>query len=537
MAGLAASFGSGAMTNSLSEISGSDVIMVIGSNTSENHPVIAFKIKKAVRNGTRLIVADPRKIDLVELADVWLRHKPGTDVALINGMMHVIIREGLWAKEYVKERTEGFEELKDAVEKYDPAIVEKITGVPASLIEKAARLYAEAEKAAIYYAMGITQHITGTDNVKSLANLAMLCGNVGIESGGVNPLRGQNNVQGACDMGGLPNVLTGYQPVTSSEAREKFERAWGVKLNDKTGLTVVEMMQAAAEGKIKAMYIMGENPMISDPDLHHVEKALRSLDFLIVQDMFMTETARLAHVVLPSASYAEREGTVTNTERRVQRFYKAIDPPEEARSDWEIICDLAGRMGHNWQYDSASEIQDEIASLTPSYAGITYDRLEDGGLQWPCPSKDHPGTKYLHKDKFARGKGKFFAIDHHDPDELPDDKYPFLLTTGRLFQHFHTGSMTRRVAGLEMLSPEGPVEINPRDAERLGVCEGDMVELISRRGRIKTKVKVTDRSPEGVAFMSFHFSESPVNMLTNPALDPTAKIPEYKVCAIRIEKI
>jgi formate dehydrogenase major subunit len=540
VAGLAAAFGSGAMTNSLAEIIDSEVLFLIGTNTTENHPVVATKMKQAVtQRGAKLIVADPREIDMTRFADIWLRHTPGTDVALINGLMHVMIEEGLYDKEYVQSRTEGFEEMKEILKRYTPEFVEGITGVPQDDLRKAARLYAGATRAAIFYAMGITQHITGTDNVKSLANLAMLCGNVGIASGGVNPLRGQNNVQGACDLGALPNVYTGYQQVANAEARVKFEKAWGVKeLPAHVGLTVTEMIPAAAKGDLKALYIMGENPLVSDPDLKHVEESFANLDFLVVQDIFLTETAQRADVVLPAASFAERNGTFTNTERRVQRVRKGVEPPGQARTDWEIIADLATRMGYEMQYRSAEEIFNEITKLTPSYAGINYKRLEkEGGLQWPCPTSKHPGTPYLHKDKFVRGKGLFHAIEFIPPAELPDKDYPLLLSTGRVLYHFHTGSMTRRDEGLNFRYPEGHVEVHPVDAYELGVENGEKVRVASRRGEIEIPVQVTPRSPQGTIFIPFHFYEAAANRLTNAALDPIGKIPEFKVCAVKVEKL
>jgi formate dehydrogenase alpha subunit len=540
VAGLAAAFGSGAMTNSLAEIANSEVLFLTGTNTTENHPVIAIKMKQAViEGGAKLIVADPREIDMVRFAHIWLRHTPGTDVALINGLMHVIIEEGLYDEEYVRSRTEGFEEMREVLKRYTPQFVEGITGVPQVDLRKAARLYAGAERAAIFYAMGITQHITGTDNVKSLANLAMLCGNVGIESGGVNPLRGQNNVQGACDLGALPNVFPAYQQTANAEARKKFESAWKVKqLQGTPGLTVTEMIPAAAKGDIKALYIMGENPMVSDPDLKHVEEALKNLDFLVVQDIFLTETAQMADVVLPAASFAEKDGTFTNTERRVQRVRKGVEPPGQARPDWEIIADLAARMGYAMQYRSAEEIFAEFTELTPSYAGISYKRLEkEGGIQWPCPTPKHPGTTYLHKDKFVRGKGLFHAIEFIPPAELPDKEYPLLLTTGRVLYHYHTGSMTRRDDGLNFRYPEGHVEMHPVDAMEMGVADGERVRIASRRGRIEMPVMVTSRSLQGTVFIPFHFFEAAANRLTNPVLDPIGKIPEYKVCAVKVAKV
>jgi len=536
VAGLAAAFGSGAMTNSIEEIESADVILATGTNTTENHPVISSRIKRAVRRrGARLIVIDPREIDLVKYAELWLRQKPGTDVAVINGLMNVIIAAGIFAREYVENRTEGFEALRMTVERYTPEYVEGISGVPADDLIRAARLYAGAERASLLYAMGMTQHITGTDNVKSCANLAMLCGKVGIEGGGVNPLRGQNNVQGACDMGALPNVFPAYQPVASSEVRAKFRRAWGTTISAKQGKTVVEFMEAARKGEIRALYVMGENPLLSDPDAAHVEEALKRLDLLIVQDIFLTETARLADVVLPSACFAEKDGTFTNTERRVQLVRKAVPPPGQAKADWEIIAGLATRMGYPMSYASAAHIMAEISRVTPSYAGIAHERLEKEGLQWPCLNADHPGTRFLHKDRFSRGRGLFHAVEYIPPAELPDADYPLILSTGRVLYHYHTGTMTRLAKGSMERCPESLVEIHPADAQRLGIRDGQMVRIASRRGSIRAKAKVTARSDTGMIFMNFHFHEAAVNLLTNPALDPIGKIPEYKVCAVRVE--
>jgi formate dehydrogenase alpha subunit len=536
VAGLAASFGSGAMTNSIEELEFTDLILATGTNTTENHPVISSFIKRGVRQqGVKLIVIDPREIDLVKYADVWLCQKPGTDVAVLNGLMNVIISENLYARDYIAERTENFDALKAVVSKYTPEHVEKISGVSAKDLKKAARMYAQAKRASIVYAMGITQHTSGTDNVKSVANLSMLCGNVGIEGGGVNPLRGQNNVQGACDMGGLPNVYPAYQQVSNEAARKKFEAAWGVKLSAKPGLTLMEIMAAAGKGDIKALYIMGENPLLSDPDLKHVEKELRNLDLLIVQDIFLTETAQIANVVLPSTSFAEKEGTFTNTERRVQRVRKIVDAPGEAKADWEIISELSTKMGYSMKYSSAKEIFYEVINVTPSYAGMTYERLEKEGLQWPCPTADHPGTKFLHKDRFSRGLGLFHAIEYIPPAELPDEEYPLFLSTGRVLYHYHTGTMTTRAQGPSERYPESLVEINPLDAEKLGISEGQIVKVTSRRGTIQAKAQITQKSMPGTIFMNFHFAGAPVNALTNPALDPTGKIPEYKVCAVKLE--
>jgi len=479
-------------------------------------------------------VVDPREIELTRYAALWLRQRGGTDVAWLNGLMNVVINERLYDEEFIKTRTENFDEFKRVVLKYTPEKVEKITGIPGEKLIAAARMYAKAKRGSIIFAMGITQHITGTDNVLSLANLAMLCGNVGKEGVGVNPLRGQNNVQGACDMGALANVYPGYQKVSDAKVREKFEKAWGVRLSPEEGLTVVEMMDAAARGKIKGLYIMGENPMLSDPNINHVEEGLENLEFLVVQDIFLTETARMADVVLPGVSFAEKDGTFTNTGRRIQLVRKAIPEVGKGKEDWRIICELSKRMGYPMNYSSPSEIMDEIASLTPIYGGVHYDRLDKDGLQWPCPTREHPGTPYLHKDKFTRGRGFFTPVDYIPPAELPDEEYPFLLTTGRILYHFHTGSMSRRSKPLSGIVPEGFLEMNPVDGESLGIKDNDWVKVSSRRGEVTTRVKLTERVDKGVVFMTFHFAESAANLLTNDALDPVAKIPEYKVAAVKI---
>lgn len=525
------------MTNSIEEIKNTGCLFIIGSNTTENHPVISLEMKEAVRaHDAKMIVADPRHIDLVDYADLWLRQKPGTDVALINGMMHVIIRDNLHDRAFIAERTENFNQLADMVTSYTPQLVESITTVPAADIERAAHLFAEAKTAAIFYAMGITQHTTGVDNVKSLANLAMLTGNVGKESTGVNPLRGQNNVQGACDMGALPNVLPGYQAVTDEAVRRKFEAAWGVTLPSQVGLTIMEIMNGALEGKIKALYIMGEDPLTSDPNTSHVREAIEHLDFLVVQDIFLSEVGKHAHVVLPGATFAEKDGTFTNTERRIQRVRQAIRPVGSARPDWKIILELFKRMGMEQPLNSPQKIMEEISSLTPQYGGITYERIEKAGIQWPCPDTKHPGTRYLHKDRFTRGKGQFFPIEFINPQELPDAEYPHMLTTGRVLYHYHGGNMSRHSKGLTEIYPEGLVEMHPQDAEAVGCSDGDMVVVESRRGAVTGKLKVTRKTSPGIVFMTFHFPDVLANMLTNDALDKVAKIPEYKVCAVRVRK-
>jgi formate dehydrogenase alpha subunit len=539
VAGLAAAFGSGAMTNSIPDIEDSDCSLIVGSNTPEQHPLIASRILGAKRKGAKIIVADPRRTLLCNIADIYLPIKPGTDVALINAMMKVIIDKGLEDKRFIKERTEGIERLLETLKRVSLCEVSKITQVEAKDIEQAAEIYAQAKRGSILYCMGITQHTTGTDNVISIANLAMLTGNLGRPGTGVNPLRGQNNVQGACDMGGLPNVLPGYQSVADSELRAKVAKAWGVSdLPSRPGLSVVEMMNAAISGGLKAMYIIGENPMVSDPDINHVREALERLDFLVVQDILPTETAALADVVLPAACWAEKQGTFTSTDRRVQMIRKALEPPGEAKADWQIICQLARLMGPSepFPFTSSEEIFNEACQVTPIYQGMSYKALEKpDGIQWPCPSNGHPGTTILHQQQFTRGKGKFHPVTYREPAEIPDEHYPYILTTGRVMFQWHTGSMSRRSKALEGESPESFIELSPEDAVKLRIKDGGQVEVSSRRGKIQTAALVTERIKPGVVFMPFHFAESAANQLTNPALDPVAKIPELKVCAVRIK--
>jgi formate dehydrogenase alpha subunit len=526
------------MTNSIAEIEQSKVILVTGSNPTENHPVIGAAIKRAVlEHGAKLIVVDPRKIELAEMATLWLRPRPGTDLAWINGLVHIIIEEKLMNINFIQERTEGFEELKAAVSAFTPSMVSGLTGIPEKDLFEAARLYA-GDRAAIYYAMGITQHSHGTDNVKALANLALISGNVGLPGTGINPLRGQNNVQGACDMGALPNVFSAYQNVNDPVIIEKMEKAWGVKdLSDKPGLTLMEITEGAKNKTIHGLYIFGENPVISDPDTHHLTEALQTLDFLVVQDLFLTETAQLADVVLPGTSFAEKEGTFTNTERRVQRVRQAIAPLGEAKPDWQIIAELSTRMGLPMNFENPEAIFEEMRSLTPSYAGITYQRINRAGIQWPCPTLDHPGTPLLHQERFTRGLGKFHALTYLGPKEVPDADYPLILSTGRILYHYHTGTMTRKSKGLEEKAPECLIEISPADAQALKIAEGDRVRVLSRRGDLEAKIKITERSPQGTIFIPFHYAEAAANRLTQTGLDPAAKIPELKVCAVRIEKM
>ena len=536
MAGLATVFGSGAMTNSIPEIENHDVIFVIGSNTTETHPIIGLKMKKAVRRGAELIVVDPRKIDLVRFSSLWLQHRPGTDVALLNSIMHVIVKENLIDKKFIEERTEGFESFKDSLNAYPPEEGERITGVPKEDIIKAALLYGNAIRPGIYYTMGITQHTHGTENVYSIANLALMTGNLGRESTGVNPLRGQNNVQGATDMGCIPNFFPGYQKLNIPGVKQKFQTIWGVRLSDKIGLTATEMTKAAFEGSLKAMYIMGENPAMSEPDINHTIKTLKKLDFLVVQDIFMTETAELADVVLPAACFAEKDGTFTNTDRSVQRIRKAVEPPGEAKEDAYIIIELAKRLGYEMRYDSIEDIFQETGKLWPALAGITYKRIAKTGLQWPCPTLDHPGTPYLFKGGFPRGRAAFTVVRYRASEELPDNEYPFLLSTGRQLFQYHTGSMTRRVDAINMVSPGAYIEIHPDDADKLKVRDGDIVKVTSRRGSLDVKVMVSGRPLKGLVFIPFHYSEAAANLLTNTALDPVARIPELKVCAVKIEQ-
>jgi formate dehydrogenase alpha subunit len=538
VAGLRQSFGSGAMTNSNNDIGEAACIMSIGSNTTESHPIIGFNVKKAVRRGARLIVANPREIRLVRYADIWLRHKPGSNVALLNAMAKVIIDEGLIDSTFIEERCEDFTAFRESLAGFDMSSAEEITGVPREQIAEAARMYATNKPAAILYAMGITQHSHGTDNVIAIANLAMLTGNIGKPGSGVNPLRGQNNVQGACDMGALPNVYPGYQAVDDSAVREKLEAAWGSKLSPTPGLTHTEIFEAVHQRKIKALYLVGENPVLTDADAGRIREALEKLDFFIAQDIFLSEAAELADVVLPGASFAEKDGTFTNTERRVQLVRQAIPPLASSRPDWQITCQIAQRMGSKgFDFESPSQIMDEIARLTPSYGGISFERLEGSGLQWPCPTREHPGTAILHTQKFTRGRGRFIPLEHQPPAEMADDDYPLVLTTGRSLFQYHTGTMSRKVSGLNVFRDKERVEINPEDARGLAIADGDRIKVISRRGEVTATARLTGASPPGVIFMTFHFAESPTNVLTNPVVDPVAKIPEFKVCAVRVEKI
>ena len=586
MVGLATVTGSGAMTNTIQELTDAKAIMIVGSNTTTNHPVIGYRIREAKRKGAKLIVIEPRNISLTNIADVHLRLKPGTDVALSNAIVHVIIREGLEDKEYIEKRTQGFEYLKEMVEEYTPEYAAEITGVPAEDIETAARLFAEAESGSIAYCMGVTQHTSGTENVLALTNISMLTGNLGKPHGGVNPLRGQNNVQGACDMGCLPNVLTGYQPVygdnsqdtywesmtqqntppelravqrisdevradtiefertvyrgmsVSDEVRKKFSKAWGVELSNAPGRTIVEMFHGNPSRRNRVLYIMGENPVVSDPNTNHLKECMEEFDFLVVQDIFLTETAAYADVVLPAASFAEKDGTFSNTERRVQRVRRAVYPRGESKADWEIIQLIAQRMGLDWNYSSTEDVWNEVRELTPHYfGGMSYERLEEQGLQWPCPTEDHPGTPIMHYKQFARGIGQFSTVQYRPrAAEAADEEYPFILTTGRKLYHYHTRTMTGKEHGLDLLWSGELMQICSEDAQALGLFNGDEVKVTSRRGSVKTRIQITHRMTPGIVCMSFHFAESAVNILTDNSICNISVIPGTKVTAVKIEK-
>ena len=538
------------MTNPMNDIAeNAKAMLIIGSNTTEQHPVFGTKLRQAVRNrGVKLVVADPRRIDITEFATLHLRHRPGTDLPLVNGLMNIILQRGWEDREFIANRTEGFDELKAVLDQYPPESVAETTGVPVEQLYQAAEILATNKPMAVMWAMGITQHIVGVRNVMDLANLQMLLGNIGIPGGGVNPLRGQNNVQGACDMGGLPNVYPGYQNVTVEAVRQKFEAAWGANLSDQVGMTVTEMIPSIEKGKTKALYILGEDPIMSDPDSRHIRHCLSICDFVALQEIFPSETAPYADVLLPGASFAEKVGTFTNTERRIQMVCKAVESPGVARDDWWIIAELAKHIlatgtrqisnapYASWDYANTSQIMDEIAALTPSYAGVSHERLERGDqLHWPVKDKLHPGTPILHIGQFTRGKGKFAPIEHVPPQEMPDDEYPMLLSTGRVLYHWHGGEMTRRAQGLMEIYGNALVEVNPDDAQRLGLNGHHSVRISSRRGSIEAEAWITDRVPPGMVFANFHFPEASANELTIAALDPVAKIPEYKICAVRVE--
>ena len=544
--GLQLAIGSSAMSNSIAEMESLDTFIVTGSNTTETHPVISLFLKKAVRqNGAKLIVIDPRQIEMTDFATLWLRQNPGTDVAVFQAMAHVIVTEKLYNQDFIASRTEGFDDYIESLEACTPEWAEQITGVPAEDIRKAARMYANAERAAIYWGMGISQSTHGTDNALALANLALMTGHIGKPGTGLNPLRGQNNVQGCSDSGGLPFFYTAYQRVTDPATRARFEQAWHTPLPPDPGLTVTEMVDAALLGRVRAMVVMGENPMMSEPNLSHAQHALEALDFLVCLDIFHNETTELADVVLPSASFAEKDGTFTNSDRRVQRVRQALPPVGDSRPDWQIVCELATRMekilgvekSAGFDYADPEAIWEEMRAVTPDFYGITYERLEhEGGVHWPCPSLDHPGTPYLFEDDFPRGKGKFWALDYGTESELPDEEYPYNLSTGRVLFHWHGGTLSRN-ASLGEAFPEPILEMHPEDAHRLQLVSGDWVEVTSRRGSVVCRVMVTGRSPVGTVFLPFHFVEAAANLLTLDKVDPRAKIPDFKMAAVKLRKV
>jgi predicted molibdopterin-dependent oxidoreductase YjgC len=538
---MAVMVGKGAMTNSIEELAGADLLLVAGSNTTEAHPVISLRMKQAVRKGAKLIVIDPRKIELTKWATRHLQINVGTDIPLFNAFAHVMIKEGLFDREYVENRTEGFDELAKHVEFYTPEYAAEVCGVPASEIIETAREYAAASgKAAICYTLGITEHSCGSHNVQSIANLGMLGGNFGKKNAGVNPLRGQNNVQGASDSGALPTDLPGYQKLEAPGVREKFEKAWCSDLPKRRGITKITAMDQMLRGKVRSVYIMGENTIVSDPNTNHAQAALEAADFIVVQDLFMTDTAKLATVVLPAASFAESDGTFANSERRVQRVRAAIKPVGEARTDVDILLDLMERFGVVQDLNTPSDVWDEMRGLAPILSGISYERLDnEGGLQWPCPTEDHPGTEYLHKDEMESGVPGYFApVDHIPPAEQVDSEYPLVLTTGRRRSTYHTGTQTGRASGFDLLVGSEMVEMNPLDADQLELTDGQLVTVSSRRGAVEVPVKITDMSPHGTVFMSFAFPElTQTNRLTSDAYDFITETPEFKACAVRIDPI
>jgi formate dehydrogenase alpha subunit len=567
VAALQLAIGSSAMSNSIAEMKDLECLIVTGSNPTENHPVIGTFLKQAVRqNGAKLIVVDPRQIEMTRFADLWLRQRSGTDTALFNAMAHVILEDGLYDKKFVATRTEGFAEYADGLEGKTPEWAAAITGVPPEDIRRAARMYAQANAAAIYWGMGISQSTHGTDNALTLANLALLCGHVGRPGTGLNPLRGQNNVQGCSDSGCMPNVYTAYQPLTDPDVRRKFEEVWHTRLPEQPGLTTTEMVDGILSGQVKGWYVTGENPLMSDPDLNHARRAIEELEFFVAQDIFLNETNVYADVILPAASFAEKDGTFTNSDRRVQRIRQALPPPARSRPDWEIVADLAQRtvsricqwsdrqpnspcpekdrhicqnedliLG-DWIYAGPSEIWEEMRRVTPEFRGITYERIErEGGVHWPCPDLKHPGSPYLFSESFPRGQGLFWSVEYGTKSEQPDDAYPFILSTGRLLYHWHGGTLSR-ASKLDDIWPECTVEIHPDDAGRLGLETGDWVDVSSRRGSITARLLVTARSPAGTVFIPFHFTEAAANVLTDLRLDERAKIPDYKVCAVRVAK-
>ena len=537
MAGLSTTLGAGAATNSLAQIPDIETIFLFGSNPTEAHPIVGLYLKKALQKGAKLIVSDPRKTWMAERADVWMNLKVGSNIALINGLINVILENGWENKEFIAKRTEDIELLREKVAEYDLDRVEKLTGVAKESIIESAKMYSHADKAMIVYGLGVTEHRTGTENAMALSNLALVCGQIGRPSTGIMALRGQNNVQGASDLGPLPSTLPGYQPVMDEKVREKFGKAWNVTIKKEPGLKSIEMLDECVKGNFKGIFILGEDPAQTDPDLHHVRRALEAVDFLVVQELFHTETTKFADVILPGASFAEKDGTFTNGERRVQRVRKAIEPLA-GMPEWKSMCKISTLMGYPMDYDSAADIMDEIASLVPIYGGISYERLEKGGIQWPCPHKDHPGTTTLYTDLFSRANGlaTFLPLDHIGSGEVADEEYPLVLITGRIREHYNNGSMTRRSKGIAQVVPTERVEISPEDAENLGIKERNWVLVSSRRGKVKVRAKITDRSQSGNVFMTFHHQTALTNDLTSEHRCPITGTPEYKSCAVKVEK-
>lgn len=538
MAGLVTTFGAGAMTNSIGEIRDADFLFVIGSNTSEAHPIIAMEMKRAVHRGARLVVADPRAIWMSTIADRHLRLHPGTDVWLLNAMAHVIVTEGLTDQAFIEKNTEHFDEVRRAVESYTPEKAESITGVPAQAIRETAREYATTERAGIYYTLGITEHSHGTDNVYALSNLVLMTGHLGKRSAGMNPLRGQNNVQGANDAGASPIFYPGYQRVDDPAAQQKYQELWGVPLSPKPGLNLNLMMKAAGDS-LKGFFVMGEDIVLSEPNVSRLEKGLNQVDFLVLQDIFLNETARYADVVFPAACFAEKEGVFTNSERRVQRVRKAVEPPGQARADWEILVDLANACGAGWHYESAAEVYSEMAASAPKFAGISHERIdaEGTGLQWPCTGPEERGTRYLHEGGVLRGKGQFQAVDYRPSAERPDDDYPLILSTGRTLYHYNAATQTRREPGALEKQPEAFVEIHPRDARRRGIEDGAKIRVETRRGQVVCRAILSKQVRRGCIWMPLHFAEARANLLTNDAGDPVTQTAEYKVCAAQVHRL
>jgi formate dehydrogenase alpha subunit len=542
VAGLVATFGAGAMTNSIGEIRDADVLFVIGSNTSEAHPIIAMEMKRAVKRGATLIVADPRAVWMTTIAERHLQLKPGTDVWLLNAMAHVIVEEGLVDAEFIEQNTEGFEAVRETVREYTPEEAEKVTGVSADDIRWAARKYATTDKAGIYYTLGITEHTHGTDNVYALANLVLMTGHLGKPSSGMNPLRGQNNVQGANDAGATPIFYPGYQRVDNPEVQAKYEQSWGVALSPDPGLDLNLMMKEVGKS-IFGLFVMGEDILLSEPNVKKLEAGMNKCEFVVVQEIFMNETTRFADVIFPASAFAEKDGVFTNSERRVQRVRKAVDSPGQARADWLILTQLANACGADWKYDSASEVYDELAENAPSFKGISHARIDDEihngktGLQWPCPEPDHPGTVYLHEGGVMRGKGLFTAVQYRPSDELPDEDYGLFLSTGRTLYHYNCATQTRRESGLDEKQPENFIEIHPRDAKKRDISNDDLVEVSTRRGAIQVRAIISRQVRPGCTWMPLHFAEARANLLTNDAGDAVTNTAEYKVCAAEVKRV